>query len=127
LALGRGDLATAERLARAAARTATGLEGFDPVVRGAQGQLVDVLLIKGQAEEALEAAADGLDHRISRLGTDNELVGEGWVLVARARWATGDRDGARAALDESFRLGWSLDQVTEPDELAALAREIEVD
>jgi hypothetical protein len=36
----------------------------------------------------------------------------------------GDVTGARAALEESVRLGWNPVDMTEPAELAALVREV---
>lgn len=123
LAVAKGDLERAERLAREASERARRLDGFNTLARGAATDLVEVLLASGAPGEAVTAAEESVDHRVERLGADHELVGEGWVLVARARWAAGDEAGAREALEEAFRLGWTAPEVDSP-RLAALAREV---
>lgn len=123
LAIARGDLERAERLARGAFERARRLDGFNALARGAATDLVEVLLAAGAPGEAMIAAEESVGHRIERLGAGHELVGEGWVLVARARWAAGDVAGAREALEEAFRLGWTEPEI-ESARLAALAREI---
>ncbi len=123
LAVARGDLQRAERLGRGAFERARRLDGFTTLARGAAADLVEVLLAAGASGEAVTAAEESVDHRVERLGADHELVGEGWVLVARARLAAGDEAGAREALEKAFRLGWTEPEI-ESARLAALAREI---
>jgi serine/threonine-protein kinase len=125
LAEARGDLETAAEIAREAYDRATALEGLHGVSRDAEWRMLHTLLITGRPEDAIEVALETLDRRRASIEPGHELIGEAWVNVAWARLETGDEHGARTALAEAFRCGWTADDVTEPIELAALAGEVE--
>ena len=124
LAEARGDLLAAERLARDAYSRSIRLEGVHSAMRDAEVRLLDTLLANGKSDEALEVAQETLTRRSAVLDAEDPLVGEAWVGVARARWATSDFEGARDALEAAVAMKVDLDGLTEPAELAVMAREV---
>jgi tetratricopeptide (TPR) repeat protein len=84
--------AAAGRLANAAATLERALR-IEPLAR--------VRLKQGQYAQAESVAA----RSNSWAGSDNALRAENWRLIAEARTARGDAEGARAALDAAERIG----------------------
>lgn len=95
--LSAGDVAAAEAEAR---RAVAMLEVARPLLPHALATLADALLAAGRREEALAEARRAAEilKEIGQLEEGEALVR---VVHAEALWATGDREGARAALAET--------------------------
>jgi tetratricopeptide (TPR) repeat protein len=124
LAEARGDLESAESLARDAYGRAVGLEGIHAVLRDAEARLIGTLITNGKPTEALAVAEDALERRMEVPVPDQELVGDAWFGVAKASWAVGDAGRTRGALEAAREAGFELEAVTEPGGLAELAHEV---
>ena len=95
----RADVA-AGRLANAAASLERALR-IEPRNPRLWQELARVRLKQGQYAQAESVAA----RSNSWAGSDNALRAENWRLIAEAREARGDADGARAALEQAGRSG----------------------
>jgi predicted Zn-dependent protease len=93
----RGDVA-AGRLPNAAASLERALR-IEPRNPRLWQELARVRLKQGQYAQAESVAA----RSNSWAGSDNALRAENWRLIAQAREARGDADGARAALESAAR------------------------
>ena len=92
--------AAAGRLANAAAALERALR-IEPRNPRLWQELARVRLKQGQYAQAESVAA----RSNSWAGSDNALRAENWRLIAEARTARGDAEGARAALDTAERIG----------------------
>jgi tetratricopeptide (TPR) repeat protein len=92
--------AAAGRLANAAASLERALR-IEPRNPRLWQELARVRLKQGQYAQAESVAA----RSNSWAGSDNALRAENWRLIAEAREARGDADGARAALEQAGRSG----------------------
>ncbi len=92
--------AAAGRLANAAATLERALR-IEPRNPRLWQELARVRLKQGQYAQAESVAA----RSNSWAGSDNALRAENWRLIAEAREARGDAEGARAALDAAERIG----------------------
>jgi tetratricopeptide (TPR) repeat protein len=92
--------AAAGRLANAAATLERALR-IEPRNPRLWQELARVRLKQGQYAQAESVAA----RSNSWAGSDNALRAENWRLIASAREARGDAEGARAALDTAERIG----------------------
>src|SRR5713226_5757060 len=92
--------AAAGRLANAAATLERALR-IEPRNPRLWQELARVRLKQGQYAQAESVAA----RSNSWAGSDNALRAENWRLIAEARTARGDAEGARAALDTAERIG----------------------
>ena len=92
--------AAAGRLANAAATLERALR-IEPRNPRLWQELARVRLKQGQYAQAESVAA----RSNSWAGSDNALRAENWRLIAEARTARGDGEGARAALDTAERIG----------------------
>jgi len=90
--------AGAGRLANAAATLERGLR-IEPRNPRLWQELARVRLKQGEYEQAESVAA----RSNSWAGSDSSLRAENWRLIAEARTARGDAEGARAALERSKR------------------------
>ena len=95
----RADV-TAGRLANAAASLERALR-IEPRNPRLWQELARVRLKQGQFAQAENVAA----RSNSWAGSDNALRGENWRLIAQAREARGDAEGARTALEQAERNG----------------------
>jgi tetratricopeptide (TPR) repeat protein len=95
----RADTA-AGRLSNAAATLERALR-LEPRNPRLWQELARVRLKQGQYAQAESTAA----RSNSWAGSDTALRGENWRLIAQAREARGDADGARAALEQAGKLG----------------------
>jgi tetratricopeptide (TPR) repeat protein len=95
----RADVA-AGRLANAAASLERALR-IEPRNPRLWQELARVRLKQGQYAQAESVAA----RSNSWAGSDSALRAENWRLIAEAREARGDADGARAALEQAGRSG----------------------
>jgi len=95
----RADTA-AGRLANAAATLERALR-IEPRNPRLWHELARVRLKQGQYAQAESVAA----RSNSWAGSDNALRAENWRLIAEARTARGDAEGARTALDAAERIG----------------------
>src|SRR2546428_4587326 len=95
----RADTA-AGRLANAAASLERALR-IEPRNPRLWHELAGVRLKQGQYAQAESVAA----RSNSWAGSDNALRAENWRLIAEARTARGDAEGARTALDAAERIG----------------------
>jgi cytochrome c-type biogenesis protein CcmH/NrfG len=95
----RADLA-AGRLANAAASLERALR-IEPRNPRLWQELARVRLKQGDYAQAEGVAA----RSNSWAGADNALRAENWRLIAQAREARGDSEGARAALETAERIG----------------------
>lgn len=95
----RADTA-AGRLSNAAATLERALR-LEPRNPRLWQELARVRLKQGQYAQAESTAA----RSNSWAGSDSALRGENWRLIAQAREARGDADGARAALEQAGKLG----------------------
>ena len=95
----RADTA-AGRLANAAATLERALR-IEPRNPRLWQELARVRLKQGQYAQAESVAA----RSNSWAGSDNALRAENWRLIAEARTARGDAEGARTALDAAERIG----------------------
>ncbi len=92
--------AAAGRLANAAATLERALR-IEPRNPRLWQELARVRLKQGQYAQAESVAA----RSNSWAGSDNALRAGNWRLIAEARTARGDAEGARAALDTAERIG----------------------
>ena len=92
--------AAAGRLANAAATLERALR-IEPRNPRLWQELARVRLKQGQYAQAESVAA----RSNSWAGSDNALRAENWRLIAEARTARGDAEGARTALDAAERIG----------------------
>ncbi|TMI20759.1 MAG: tetratricopeptide repeat protein [Betaproteobacteria bacterium] len=92
--------AAAGRLANAAATLERALR-IEPRNPRLWHELARVRLKQGQYAQAESVAA----RSNSWAGSDNALRAENWRLIAEARTARGDAEGARTALDAAERIG----------------------
>ena len=92
--------AAAGRLANAAATLERALR-IEPRNPRLWHELARVRLKQGQYAQAESVAA----RSNSWAGSDNALRAENWRLIAEARTARGDAEGARTALDAAERSG----------------------
>ena len=92
--------AAAGRLANAAATLERALR-IEPRNPRLWQELARVRLKQGQYAQAESVAA----RSNSWAASDNALRAENWRLIAEARTARGDAEGARAALDTAERIG----------------------
>ena len=92
--------AAAGRLANAAATLERALR-IEPRNPRLWYELARVRLKQGQYAQAESVAA----RSNSWAGSDNALRAENWRLIAEARTARGDAEGARTALDAAERIG----------------------
>ncbi|WP_437733807.1 serine/threonine-protein kinase [Sorangium sp. So ce1335] len=109
--LSAGDAAGAEAEAR---RAVAMLEVARPLLPHALATLADALLAAGRREEALAEARRAAEilKEIGQLEEGDALVR---VVHAEALWATGDREGARAALAEAeARIGERAAKIADP-------------
>ncbi|MGK3998376.1 serine/threonine-protein kinase [Sorangium sp. So ce1024] len=109
--LSAGDVAAAEAEAR---RAVAMLEVARPLLPHALATLADALLAAGRREEALAEARRAAEilREIGQLEEGEALVR---VVHAEALWATGDREGARAALAEAeARIGERAGKIADP-------------
>lgn len=95
----RADVA-AGRLANAAAALERALR-IEPRNPRLWQELARVRLKQGQYPQAESIAA----RSNSWAGSDNALRGENWRLIAQARDARGDAEGARQASEQAERMG----------------------
>jgi len=92
--------AAAGRLANAAATLERALR-IEPRNPRLWQELARVRLKQGQYAQAESVAA----RSNSWAGSDNALRADNWRLIAEARTARGDAEGARVALDTAERIG----------------------